>query len=139
MTYSEKLRDPRWQKKRLEILNRDCFECVLCGDKETELHIHHKKYNGDPWEAKDEDLQVLCKHCHLLIETLKKTGAKIQGVIKRKELMYDDVFSFDLFVKICGFVIIYKYCRHRNILTRESCIDYSDMQILNKLIEWQDL
>ena len=40
-TYSQKLRDPKWQKKRLEVLQRDEFCCQLCNDKETELHIHH--------------------------------------------------------------------------------------------------
>lgn len=63
-TYSEKLRDPRWQKKRLEILGRDNFTCVKCGDKETELHVHHLKYNGLPHEADSTDLETLCKHCH---------------------------------------------------------------------------
>ena len=33
MGYSEKLKDPRWQKKRLEILERDNFRCQYCGDK----------------------------------------------------------------------------------------------------------
>jgi hypothetical protein len=102
------------------------------------LHIHHKKYNGNPWDAENDDLQVLCKHCHLLIEIYKKGGITIQDVIKKRELMYDDVFSITLFVKLFGTVIIYKYCDHRNILNRDGCIDYTDMKILNKLIEWQD-
>lgn len=68
MTYSEKLRDPRWQKKRLQILNRDKFKCVYCGDKETELQIHHLKYSGEPWEADNKLLITLCKECHLGIE-----------------------------------------------------------------------
>jgi len=52
LTYSEKLKDPRWQKKRLEILSRDKFTCQLCSDKETELHIHHNEYfpGKKPWE-----------------------------------------------------------------------------------------
>ena len=44
MAYSEKLKNPKWQKKRLEILNRDNFTCIKCGDKETTLQIHHFKY-----------------------------------------------------------------------------------------------
>jgi hypothetical protein len=70
-TYAEKLRDPRWQKRRLEILQRDNWTCTSCGDSDTELHIHHLKYNGNPWDAKDEDLVTQCKHCHALIEYLK--------------------------------------------------------------------
>lgn len=66
MTYSEKLRNPKWQRKRLEILQRDDFTCCLCGDKETELHVHHLKYTGEPHEAPSDNLETLCKHCHLL-------------------------------------------------------------------------
>jgi len=62
--YSDLLKDPRWQKKRLEIFNRDKFACKLCKDKETTLHIHHLKYNVFPWESKNTDLITLCKHCH---------------------------------------------------------------------------
>ena len=64
--YSEKLRDPRWQKKRLEILNRDYFECRVCGTKEIELHVHHTKYlkGKKPWEYPNDLLLSLCKKCH---------------------------------------------------------------------------
>ena len=47
MTYKEKLLDPRWQKKRLEILNRDNFTCQCCGDDKKTLNIHHKYYNSN--------------------------------------------------------------------------------------------
>lgn len=66
MTYSEKLRDPRWQKKRLEILQRDNFTCKLCSDNTTELHVHHAAYKKglDPWEYQDEWLHTVCSRCH---------------------------------------------------------------------------
>lgn len=70
-TYAEKLRDPRWQKMRLQILERDRFTCMLCGDMDTELHVHHAKYGGNPWEVEPEDLFTLCKHCHTEVEELK--------------------------------------------------------------------
>lgn len=65
-SYSEKLRDPRWQKMRLEILQRDNWTCQKCEDAETELQIHHKYYVGwnDPWECDPNTLVTLCKHCH---------------------------------------------------------------------------
>lgn len=77
MAYSEKLKNPKWQKKRLEILNRDNFTCIKCGDKETTLQIHHFKYYGEPWEAKNEDLITVCKHCHYILEDSKKSGNEI--------------------------------------------------------------
>jgi hypothetical protein len=72
-TYSEKLRDPKWQKKRLEVLQRDEFCCQLCNDKETELHIHHIFYRKgkNPWEYNDNELVTYCKYCHLIVEKYK--------------------------------------------------------------------
>ena len=66
MTYSEKLKDPRWQKKRLHILGRDEFKCRLCNDDKTTLHVHHKYYkpDTDPWDYEDVDYITLCDPCH---------------------------------------------------------------------------
>ena len=69
--YSEKLKDPRWQKKRLQILNRDQFKCRFCSDDKTELHVHHLKYKCNPWDAHDEDLVTLCEKCHYVVERSK--------------------------------------------------------------------
>jgi hypothetical protein len=67
MTYAEKLRDPRWQKKRLEILNLDNWTCRICGDTETTLHVHHLLYirGREPWNYVDEVFMTLCEDCHL--------------------------------------------------------------------------
>lgn len=62
--YSQKLKDPRWQRKRLEIFQRDNWSCSVCGDKDTTLHVHHKKYIGEPWECPDNYLETLCEDCH---------------------------------------------------------------------------
>lgn len=71
MTYKEKLLDPRWQKKRLEILNRDNWECSICHCKKKTLHIHHKKYlpNCDPWDYENKLLQTLCYECHEFVQS----------------------------------------------------------------------
>lgn len=65
MTYQEKLKDPRWQKKRLEIMERDNWQCQSCYDDESTLHIHHKYYmKCDPWEYPEDALITLCAGCH---------------------------------------------------------------------------
>lgn len=82
--YAQKLKDPRWQKKRLRILERDKYTCQLCKSKEKFLHVHHKIYNDkDPWDIEDGSLITLCSECHeceqldvaehgkLLLQTLK--------------------------------------------------------------------
>lgn len=66
MTYSEKLKHPKWQKKRLEILQRDEFACRECGNDKNTLHVHHGHYENGlaPWEYDDWTLKTLCKDCH---------------------------------------------------------------------------
>ena len=50
-TYQELLKDPRWQKKRLEIMEEHNFKCENCGDETETLNIHHGYYakDCDPW------------------------------------------------------------------------------------------
>ena len=64
--YSEKLRDPRWQKKRLEIMERDKFTCQACASEVKTLNVHHIKYvyGKDPWNYDNESLVTLCEYCH---------------------------------------------------------------------------
>lgn len=66
MKYIEKLKDPRWQKKRLEILERDNWACQRCGDDQNTLHVHHRIYHKgkDPWDIESEFLVTLCAVCH---------------------------------------------------------------------------
>jgi 5-methylcytosine-specific restriction endonuclease McrA len=84
--YSNKLKDPRWQKKRLEILQRDKWSCQQCGDEETELHVHHRyyEYNLDPWNYPDADMFSLCYLCHSKNHNLDKLIKKLM-----KNLGYD--------------------------------------------------
>lgn len=64
--YSEKLRDPRWQKRRLEIMQRDKFSCQFCMADDITLNVHHRWYERgkEPWEACDDALVTLCENCH---------------------------------------------------------------------------
>ena len=73
-SYSDKLKDPRWQKRRAEICQRDEWKCKLCGDNYETLHVHHKRYikGNEPWEYEDDDLVTLCESCHGLVERGKK-------------------------------------------------------------------
>lgn len=66
MTYAEQLKSPKWQKKRLEILERDNFTCLACGDTEKQLHVHHGIYikNKMAWEYDGNTLHTLCCVCH---------------------------------------------------------------------------
>lgn len=74
-TYSELLKDPRWQKKRLEIMQRDNFTCQLCFSSTKTLHVHHLEYeNSHPWDTPDVNLITLCEECHKKLEMDKKVS-----------------------------------------------------------------
>lgn len=92
-TYLEKLKDPRWQKKRLEILERDEWTCQYCESKEKTLHVHHLRYfNADPWDCDPVYLITTCADCHeyesvvreewegFLINSLRTIGLSSQDI-----------------------------------------------------------
>lgn len=105
--YAEKLKDPRWQKKRLEILNRDEFTCQLCLDSDSSLHVHHCRYQWgkSPWEYPDSWLMTVCESCHENLST--RPGEFLIGKIKvlnqqRLELDADSIMKhgFDNYVEM---------------------------------------
>jgi len=65
-TYSEKLRDPRWQKLRLKVLERDDWTCQSCHDTTSPLNVHHKEYGTgkEPWDYAIDNFVTLCDACH---------------------------------------------------------------------------
>lgn len=83
--YYEKLKDPRWQKKRLEIMQRDNFTCQCCGETEKTLNVHHKTYKRgrDPWDYTEKCLVTLCEFCHELEkDSMDNAISEISGTLK---------------------------------------------------------
>jgi len=72
--YQQKLLDPRWQKRRLQILERDEWHCQNCHDNTSTLHVHHRWYESglEPWEYNDNALCTLCEFCHKEESILQK-------------------------------------------------------------------
>lgn len=68
-SYSKLLRDPRWQRMRLEIFSRDNWACEFCLDTNSELQVHHDYYiyGLKPWEYPTSILRTLCDACHELV------------------------------------------------------------------------
>lgn len=66
--------DPRWQRLRLEVMQRDNFACVACRDSESPLHVHHKEYHGELWDTPIGRLQTLCDLCHKVLGRHPKGG-----------------------------------------------------------------
>ena len=135
LNYSELLKSPVWQKKRLEIMKRDKFKCKKCGDENQTLNVHHKKYiNGaKPWEYENSELITLCQDCHSIV-----TGYS--------DLIGDN-FDNAKIVKITGFAdknfrVVYLYSEYNlstitidNEETKCFTIDYDDSMALRKILK----
>lgn len=91
-TYADKLKNPKWQRKRLQVYERDNWTCQLCSDESTELHVHHISYEPgkQPWEYELDNFTTLCKHCHGAVTIYKKdySGAIIKAS-KRKVPLFE--------------------------------------------------
>lgn len=71
--YTEYLKSPEWQKKRLTILKRDGYLCQCCLDAYA-TQVHHKSYEFVDFTGREPafDLVAVCKPCHDFIEETKK-------------------------------------------------------------------
>lgn len=100
-TYLEKLKDPRWQKKRLEVLSRDDFSCTGCGDNSSTLHVHHISYQGNnPWDTDLDLLRTLCEYCHNEeTKDLVKSEKYLSKTLKDKGFISTDFNSLAEFIK----------------------------------------
>jgi hypothetical protein len=136
MNYSEQLKSPKWQKKRLEIMQRDNFTCQLCGDKETTLNVHHIVYinNKKCWEYKNKDLITLCEHCHKEVEILKK-DYKINNIEKisiYKSTEWENNLRI-MFISV-GFLIIKIYNSIDKLVVSLDFIDFVELKTISNMI-----
>jgi 5-methylcytosine-specific restriction endonuclease McrA len=77
MPYKDYLETEHWKITRKKALKRANYKCQLCSSNE-ELNVHHNTYENRGNE-KDEDLIVLCHHCH------SKFHDKLDDKIESKE------------------------------------------------------
>ena len=85
MTYKDQIKHPKWQRKRLEIMKRDKFQCTICHCKEKQLQIHHLYYlpNTMIWDYDNECYRTVCNIHH---EQLTNDLSKLSGLIAFKIL-----------------------------------------------------
>lgn len=120
ITYSEKLKDPRWQRKRLEILDRDGFICRKCMSHDKTLHVHHKFYitGRDPWEYDESELITVCHICHEIEEL----------IIKQKKILISNIkisgHSVPKYCPFCNFRDYNSYLISHYQCTRCKYIEY---------------
>jgi len=128
MTYAEKLRDPRWQKLRLLILERDNWQCTDCLDKTSTLHVHHLDYEKDvePWDYPEYYLITLCETCHKEYESGKRE--REWAIIKSLRLKLKDSF-----IRGCAdHVLIHFKDVHRLMYLLWELEDDKSMEILER-------
>lgn len=108
--YSDKLKDPRWQKKRLEILQRDEWTCQNCFDKESTLHVHHKIYKRDiePWDYPNYFLVTLCENCHNYEMSYRSINENVLLEILRSVFFADDIDQIQM-----GFQFLESHTTHK--------------------------
>lgn len=118
MNYKEQIKHPNWQKKRLEIFERDNWQCQNCGAKDNTLNVHHKWYsfNKQIWDYTDLCFITLCNDCHEGIHILKDL---IKECI---DVNYTFIDELDLIYEILGYLggrNIEGLIDIRNILTKK--------------------
>lgn len=123
--YQKILKDPRWQRKRLEIYQRDKFTCQLCQDIRTTLCVHHEAYNGNPWDVPNDCLKTLCAHCHDIVHKLDKF--EIIQVEKRISINKKcwEVVAYTL----TGIIFMYMFFVKDNDDIGEIIIVFTDLKI----------
>lgn len=90
-SYYELLKHPKWQAKRLRILERAGFKCELCVRDDITLHVHHTIYRKGrkPWEYDDSELLCFCEECHGHNEEHRVELRELIGFIDRKSFGLD--------------------------------------------------
>lgn len=119
MDYKEQIKTPKWQKRRLEIMQRDDFTCQICGAKDKTLHVHHTTYiqGRSIWEYPDKMLITLCEDCH---EIEHKLNTFIPDWIK--QLKEDGITATEL---MCMFMKIHEKMTTDNPYLIRNIIDNS--------------
>lgn len=100
MTYTETLKVPEWQKRRLEIFQRDNWKCTRCGCKDIELQVHHKDYfpATKVWEYPDTDLTTLCRPCHQKECNRSKHETYLIIALRQADFTADELLALSVFV-----------------------------------------
>lgn len=93
--YYELLKDPRWQKKRLEVLETANWKCESCDSGERTLHVHHMYYErgAKPWEYPANALRCLCEDCHFRIQDEQAEIARLISGLHVQDLGYVKGFA----------------------------------------------
>ena len=102
-SFFDKYKHPKWQKRRLEIMELYAFTCGICSSKEKTLNVHHLYYvkDRDPWEYGDDELMCLCQDCHQWVHKKQDDFKDACNKVHRNILSLGDTSAFDF---VTGFM-----------------------------------
>lgn len=124
----DQYKDPRWQKKRLEILKRDKFQCQSCFNTENTLNVHHKYYiyGRKPWEYPNDLLVTFCEGCHQLEEDKKYIITDFTKVLLSRGYLATELVS------LLDTLLKFEYPVSAIIFIEEALHKYQNFSILKK-------
>jgi hypothetical protein len=130
-SYAEKLRDPRWQKKRLEILERDEWKCYRCEASDDTLAVHHLLYTKGqaPWEADSDTLITLCSCCHDKASAFQTWCARLPLELNRIDMSEEDCRA------IIEAVLFSEEAMQITTVTLRAVLDSGGVDILRNLVD----
>lgn len=101
-SYWEMLRDPRWQQKRLKVMERDKWTCRDCGNKAGTFNVHHCYYvrGNAPWDYPDESLVTLCEKCHERRTDGKQALDRLIGRFDRNNYLVVEAFVIGIYAML---------------------------------------
>ena len=88
------LKSKDWRNIRLDILTRDNYTCNYCGFRsEKRMQVNH--VNGDPKNHSNENLEVICGLCHMILHSgLWCAVKKIIILFKNSKYTQNEIIGF---------------------------------------------
>ncbi len=98
MAYKDDLENINWQRRRLEIFERDNWTCQnkSCDRVNDKMDVHHYLYLGDlkPWMYPNDMLITLCRNCHQKEQGRTELETNLATTLKMKGFLMSDLLSF---------------------------------------------
>jgi hypothetical protein len=86
MNYDEYLQTPYWLNEVKEpALRRAGYQCERCG-RHSHLDVHHKDGHYNWWHETEDDVEVLCRHCHELAHSTRELAKVSLANLKAMQL-----------------------------------------------------
>ena len=104
MFISDQYRDPRWQRLRLRVFERDGWKCRMCNQDGKTLHAHHPVYRAfseGPWDYEVDELVTVCEDCHEEEHETKNLGksAMLLEFVKQGVWSEEDFLHYSVLVE----------------------------------------